>query len=85
MATNRAPLYPESARRRRIEGRVVLRVSVSSDGAPLNVAVLQGSGHDNLDEAAAAAVRQWRFVPATRGGVPVEAPADVPVQFRLEQ
>jgi hypothetical protein len=28
-------------------------------------------------------VQQWRFVPATRGGTPVPAVAEVPERFRL--
>jgi protein TonB len=46
--------------------------------------VLKSSGHAVLDQAAEAAVRGWRFQPATRGGVPVAAPADVPFRFRLQ-
>jgi protein TonB len=62
---------------------VVLRVDVSSDGSPVGVSVAQTSGHVSLDEAAVAAVRQWRFVAATRGGTAVPAAAIVPVQFSL--
>ena len=36
-----------------------------------------------LDDAAVAAVLQWRFVPATRNGVPVCAWTAVPVRFTL--
>ena len=45
--------------------------------------VAQGSGHAALDEAALAAVRVWRFVPAMRGGFPVAAVAEVPIRFTL--
>ncbi len=62
----------------------MLRVSVSVDGTPLEVDVAASSGHPNLDAAALSAVRQWRFIPATRIGSPVPATADVPIRFRLE-
>jgi protein TonB len=75
--------YPAEARRRGWQGEVVLRVEVSAEGRADAVAILRSSGHAVLDEAALAAVRLWRFRPATRGGVPVAAPADVPVRFRL--
>ena len=39
---------------------------------------------DALDAAALAAVRQWRFVPAQRGGEPVAGVVTVPLVFRLE-
>ncbi len=83
MESDRPPSYPEAARRRGEQGRVVLRVDVSADGLPLDVSVAEGSGFPSLDAAAIGAVRQWRFVPATRGGTPVAAAAQVPIRFRL--
>jgi protein TonB len=81
---NRTPSYPAEARRRHLEGLVVLKVAVSARGTPDDVAVLKSSGHAVLDAAALAAVRSWRFEPATRSGLAVAAPAEVPVRFRLE-
>ncbi len=83
METNRAPIYPPSALRRGEQGNVMLRVSVSADGAPLAVDLAATSGFASLDSAAAAAVRQWRFNPATRAGIAVAAITDVPIRFRI--
>lgn len=80
---NRAPLYPISAERRREQGRVVLRVDVTVDGRADAVQVAVSSGFSALDRAAIEAVRQWRFVPATRGGTPVPGAAEVPINFTL--
>jgi protein TonB len=85
MASNRPPIYPENARRRGIQGRVVLQVSVSVEGAPVAVRVAESSGATSLDDAAVAAVRQWRFVPASQGSRPLPGTAEVPIVFRLEQ
>ncbi len=82
-AGNPAPLYPILAERRREQGRVLLHVDVSADGRAGMVKIAVSSGSSALDHAAMAAVQQWRFVPATRGGVPVAAVAEVPVQFTL--
>ncbi len=84
-AGNRAPAYPESARRRRESGRVMLRVAVSAEGRATEVAVAESSGSAVLDAAAADAVRAWRFVPATRGGLTVAGVADVPIRFNLSE
>ena len=84
MESDRPPVYPAMARRRGEQGRVVLRVSVAAGGTPAQVAVGQSSGFPSLDDAAMDAVRQWRFVPATRDGQPVPAVAEVPILFRLE-
>ncbi len=84
METNRAPAYPEMALRRHETGRVMLRVSVSAYGQPLEVDVAQSSGFPILDSAALSAVRQWRFVPAMQAGTPVAAIAEVPVRFQID-
>jgi protein TonB len=83
MESDRPPAYPEMARRRGQQGRVVLHVDVSAEGMPVTVAVVETSGFASLDAAAMTAVQRWRFVPATRGGTPVPAVAEVPVRFRL--
>ena len=83
-AGNRDPIYPEAARRRGEQGRVILRVDVSSGGEPVSVIVQQSSGFPRLDAAAATAVRQWRFEPAARGGKSMAGIAEVPILFRLE-
>ncbi len=83
MESDRPPAYPEMARRRGQQGRVLLQVNVSAEGRPVTVAVVETSGYESLDAAALTAVQQWRFVPATRGGTPVPAVAEVPVRFRL--
>jgi protein TonB len=80
---NAPPIYPDLARRRGWEGRVVLRVTVDVTGRPTDVAVGTTSGYPLLDEAAASAVRDWKFTPARLAGVPVMAAVDVPVTFRL--
>jgi len=84
MASDRPPVYPEMARQRGEQGRTVLRVSVGADGLPRDISVAVSSGYPMLDSAALSAVRDWRFVPATRGDTPIPAVAEVPVRFRLE-
>jgi periplasmic protein TonB len=84
-AGNPKPDYSAAARRRGLQGKVVLLVEVSAAGLPANVAVTASSGHAALDQAALAAVQLWRFSPATRGGTPMAGTAQVPIQFRLEE
>jgi len=82
-AGNPLPRYPLAARRRGLEGRVVVRVFVAADGRPASFSVHSGSTHPILDDAAIEALRRWRFEPARRAGVPVAAWVDVPITFRL--
>lgn len=77
------PRYPATARRQGIQGSTMLRVFVASDGRVTDVAVERTAGHADLDEAAAEAVRRWRFEPARRGEEPVAMWVLLPVEFRL--
>lgn len=81
--SNPAPIYPDSARRKRQEGVVWLMVEVGEQGETRAVAVERSSSHAALDEAAVTAVRGWKFAPARQGERPVAARVEVPVRFRL--
>jgi len=76
------PSYTDTARRQAIEGDVVLEIVVRSDGSVGNVRVRQSLG-GGLEQKAIEAVRQWRFTPAKRKGVPVDVVVDVSVEFKL--
>lgn len=80
---NPPPVYPLIARRRGMEGVVLLRVLVAADGRVAEVEIAQGSGFAVLDQSALEAVRGWRFRPGSRGGRPVEARVEVPIRFSL--
>lgn len=84
-ALNPRPRYPLSARRRGLEGRVVLRVFVEADGRVRSVDIVTSSTHPVLDTAAVEAIAGWRFDPARRSGVAVAAWIDIPVAFRLRE
>jgi TonB family protein len=76
------PQYTEEARRRGIEGDVVLEIVVRADGSVGQVTVMQRLGA-GLDQRAIEAVRQWRFSPARRFGTPVDVLVEVAVEFKL--
>ena len=76
------PDYTEEGRRRSLEGDVVLEIVVRSDGSVGHVKLLQGLGA-GLDQRAIDAVRQWRFSPAKRYGVPVDVLVEVAMEFKL--
>lgn len=81
---NPPPAYPLAARRRGIDGRVLVRAEIQADGSCSRVELKAGSGSDLLDQAALEAVRKWRFVPARKGGQVVVAWVEVPITFKLE-
>ena len=81
---NPAPVYPAMSRRLGEEGRVLLRVKVSAEGAPLAVNLEKSSNFARLDDSAIQVVNRWRFIPAKRGDEAIEASVIVPIVFRLE-
>jgi TonB family protein len=74
--------YTDDARRRGIEGEVVLEIVVRRDGSVGDVRVRRGLDR-GLDQRAIDAVRQWRFSPATRRGAAVDVIVEVGVEFKL--
>ncbi len=80
---NPVPDYPALAKRRGIEGTVLLGVQVTAEGVAKSVTVIKTSGFSMLDRAAQEAVVRWKFVPARKGNDPVEASVIVPIEFRL--
>jgi TonB family protein len=79
------PVYPVSLRRAGKDGTVVLLAHIDSSGWVCSTIVSRSAGDARLDAAALETVRQWRFVPATKGGVPVEALTSFQVTFRLNK
>ena len=74
--------YTEEARLRNLAGEVVLEIVVRRDGTVSDVRLVSGLP-SGLNERAIAAVRQWRFAPATRLGQPVDVIVEVAVEFKL--
>jgi protein TonB len=80
--TNRVePEYPDAARRARIQGSVMLDAIIGSDGKVERVTPL--SGNVQLADAAANAVRQWRYKPYVVDGRKVPIHTQVRVDFML--
>ena len=74
--------YPERARTKGIQGRLMLRFTVTRSGTPEDIRVSR-SLHPLLDTAAVRALRAVRFRPATQNGRPVSMPTKLPVRFRI--
>jgi periplasmic protein TonB len=81
---NPAPDYPALSRRQGEEGRVLMKVLVSSEGAAEDVQIEKSSGSDRLDNAAVTAVKRWRFIPAKKNNQPLSAYVLVPIKFSLD-
>jgi TonB family protein len=80
------PQYTKAAQDAGIEGTVWLAVLVNADGTVERVRVTESlDAKHGLDDAAAAAVAQWRFRPGRRNGEPVAVETGVHVTFTLSR
>ena len=79
------PIYPDSARRRGIEGYVKLAFTITPDGKVENVRVVESSPANVFDREARKAAVRWRFAPRTEDGRSVAREAVKTLQFRLEK
>lgn len=76
-------VYPESARKDGVEGRVVVSFVVNEQGAVTDLKVEKGLTPE-CDEAALNVVRNMpNWIPATHRGKPVKVKFRLPVLFRL--
>lgn len=78
------PPYPPSLRLRRIEGSLRVRIQVSDEGKPVQVELLESSGHGEFDQSAREWIlRHWSFSPARLGGEAVPSTVVTSVHYSL--
>jgi protein TonB len=77
------PEFSEEARKAKFMGVVTVDIIVDANGMPQNAHVIQGAGM-GLDEAALAAIMQYRFKPAMEDGKPVAVQLNYQVAFQIE-
>jgi len=75
------PEYPALPRQAGMEGRVVVRMLIGTDGRVRRAEIEKSS--PMFDEEALKAARQWTFTPALTDGKPVMVWVRVPFEFRL--
>ena len=75
------PVYPAAARTLRVQGRVILEATIGPTGEVVDVEVLRSV--PELDEAAIAAVEQWRYEPTLVDGEAVPVVMTVTMDFSL--
>ena len=78
----RDPIYSEEARKAQYQGTVVLEAIVRKDGSVEILRVVRSLGF-GLDENAMKALKEWKFRPGMRNGVPVDVALNIEVNFNL--
>lgn len=76
------PVYPPNEKRQGVTGTVVLHVIIGADGGIVSLSPQSGPD-PALIQAAANAVRQWRYTPSYLNCRPVDVPVTINIIFRL--
>jgi protein TonB len=77
----RVPIYPELAKRIRLQGDVAVEVIISPEGRVESVRAI--SGHPMLTQSALDSAHAWRFGPTFLNGIPVRVTGVITFVFKL--
>jgi TonB family protein len=77
-----APVYPPDCLKEKIEGKVLLMISIDKQGKVMNVKTMN-QAHPTLRQAAMEALRQWDFEPVMKKDEPISVEFPVMVDFKL--
>jgi TonB family protein len=76
------PKYPPTLIKERVEGEVVLYAVIRRDGSVDSIQLVRGID-EQLDANSIEALKQWKFSPGTKQGIPVDVEAIVHIPFHL--
>ncbi len=77
------PTIPDDVRTSDINKTLVLLVTVTANGDPTDMQILQSSGVDELDRETEAVIKRWKFKPATMNGQPVDSQVRLHFDFEV--
>jgi TonB family protein len=78
------PKYPPTLITERVTGEVILYAVIRRDGSVDSIQLVRGID-EQLDANAIRALRQWKFRPGAKQGIPIELEAIVHIPFRLPE
>ncbi len=79
------PTYTADAMRRKVQGKVALRVVVTTDGTLRDDVEVVESLDPDLDAQAVTAAKQWTFKPGTKDDKPVNVSVMIEMTFTLRK
>lgn len=83
--TRTEPEYPESALRRSLSGKVVIRLYIDETGSVERVAIVRADPPGVFERSTARAFKQARFTPGLKEGRPVAVQMTLEVDFETPQ
>lgn len=79
------PIYPIRARQKKIQGYVRTRFVVNIHGTVNEVIIIESNPPGVFDQSVINCISDWRFLPGTVDGEPVDILAETTLNFKLEQ
>ena len=80
------PKYPLQAFNMGISGTVTVNALISETGDVIRTEILKGiKGGYGFEKSAETAVRQWKFRPAEKEGIPVRVWKSIDINFKMSQ
>jgi periplasmic protein TonB len=84
-ATRPSPVkYPRLAKRRGVQGQVMVEVWIDQTGRQIKQTLLASSGTNTLDKAALDAIKKWQFSSHIVDGQAIAHRVQIPVRFQLD-
>lgn len=84
-ATRPGPVsYPRLAKRRGIQGQVMVEIWIDPKGKQIKQKVISSSGTEILDQAALKAIKKWKFSSHIVDGQAIAHRVHIPVRFQLD-
>ena len=81
---NPCPLYPLEARRKGIEGHVMVKCFIDKNGNVQEAEIVEAMPKGVFDKCALTLVQKYKFKPAMKNGQPVNCIAKLPIKFALD-
>ena len=79
------PIYPNRAASRGTEGWVKVEFTITADGTVADAVVVQSEPEGTFDDAALAAINQWKFKPKIVNSIAVPQHTKQLLQFKLDR
>jgi protein TonB len=79
------PVYPEAAKRERLEDSCVIRYTIGRNGRVIDVAVIERAKHEMFETVSLDVIRRWRFRPMKINGQAVEVVHEVEFFYQFNQ
>ncbi len=76
--------YPKIARKRGLEGKVLIEVWLDEQGNQTKQLLIKSSGHSVLDKRALNTIKEWRFSHQTDQGQAIAHRVQIPINFQLQ-